>query len=157
MRTKHTGWQMALEIAALLLLVGMFGLLLDGWDRIPAHIPIHYDAWGRPDLFSEKTDLIFLPLVGLFLYAMLSLLVYFPSLWNLPERLTRRNPKQVYSLFKTGLLCIKAETMALFFYLTIQNLLPSLLAPYTVWVLIAFLVCSVGTMTATLIVLHKKK
>lgn len=157
MRTKHNRVQMALESVALLMLVGMFGLLLDGWDRIPARIPIHYDAWGCPDLFSEKTDLIFLPLVGLFLYAMLSLFVYFPSLWSLPERLTRRHPAAVYSAFKTGLLCVKTETMALFFYLTVQNLMPDPMVFYTLWVLIAFLLLGLGTMAVTLVVLHKRK
>lgn len=42
------------------------------WNQIPQTIPTHYNFWGEPDVYGDKTILIWLiPIVSFFLYLLL--------------------------------------------------------------------------------------
>jgi hypothetical protein len=62
-------WQdrlgLGLLLAALALVLALFGVLAFRFPSLPAEIPLHFDALGRPDRVGPRQGLFLLPLIGL--------------------------------------------------------------------------------------------
>ncbi len=52
------------------------------------------------------------------MYAILTVVSFFPQAWNMPVSVTEENKWALYGMTKNLLLFLKAELLALFFYLT---------------------------------------
>lgn len=117
-KLKHTKFQMIVEAVTVLLLIGMVIYPLVVWKSIPDRIPMHYNFAGEINRWGDKKELIALPIIGVVLYAMLTAVIQFPAIWNIPVTVTDTNSKKVYGCLKSMLIVIKAEMMAVFFYLS---------------------------------------
>ena len=60
--------RIALNVLALLLLLGTLVFLILHWREIPDRVPAHYDGAGRIDGFGGKSSLLMLPALNAVLY-----------------------------------------------------------------------------------------
>lgn len=118
MKLKYTKFQMILEALGAAALVGMWGYVLLKWNTVPEKIPMHYNALGEIDRWGGKNEMVVLPIIGLLLYALLTVVIFFPSIWNVPGKVTEENRERVYGSMKSMLVLMKAEMVVCFFYIT---------------------------------------
>ena len=103
---------LALAIAPYVWLLGVYDSLP---DRVPTHFgPSEADAWG------SKRSIWWVPSIGLAFYLAMTVVGYFPKIWNLPVQLTEQNVERVLS---TTAVMMRAITIAMVLsclYVTLQ-------------------------------------
>jgi uncharacterized membrane protein len=119
---KYSRFQIAIEIIALLILVGMFVYPMVMWGSMPDKLPMHYNGAGEINRWGSKYEIIILPFISVFLYLLLTIVVFFPSSWNIPVTVTDRNRDKVYRCLRSMVVLMKAEVMAAFFYITYNTI-----------------------------------
>lgn len=122
MKLKHTKFQIFLEIISILLLIGMFAVLILNWSNIPDKIPGHYNALGEVDRWGNKSELLLLPMIGTILYLFLTVVCFFPSIWNVPTEITDKNRGFVYSNLLTMMILLKAFILVTFSFLNLNSM-----------------------------------
>lgn len=93
---------------------------------LPDSIPQHFGASGKADAWGGKGNLLVLPIVGIAMYALLTVISRYPQVWNLPFALTEENAERQYRYCRMLLSVLKAEIVWLFAYIgwrTIQTAL----------------------------------
>jgi uncharacterized membrane protein len=118
LKLKYTKLQIALEIIGLLLLIAMFAFVCIQWNQLPLQIPVHYNATGEIDSLGSKTEILIMPVIGIFLYVLLTVVAFFPQIWNVPVRITKENKEAVYQHTMNLIILLKIEMLAMFFYIT---------------------------------------
>ncbi|WP_196297026.1 DUF1648 domain-containing protein [Methanosarcina barkeri] len=117
MKLKYTKLQLALEIIGLLLLVGMVTFIYIQWDQIPQQVPMHYNALGEIDSWGSKYQTLILPAISILLYSFMTVVSFFPQIWNVPVQITDKNKEAVYLSTKNLIIFLKVEMLTIFFYL----------------------------------------
>lgn len=118
MKLKYTKFQCVMEILSILLLIGMIIFLCSYWNQIPDTIPGHYNAMGQVDRWGNKSEVLILPILNIFMYLLLTVISFFPQIWNMPVKITDTNRVPVYQCSKTLLIIMKTQVVGIFFYLT---------------------------------------
>lgn len=121
-KLRHTKFQIFLEIISILLLIGMFAVLILNWSNIPDKIPGHYNALGEVDRWGNKAELLSLPIIGTLLYLFLTVVCFFPSIWNVPTEITDKNRGFVYSNLLTMMILLKAFILVTFSFLNLNSM-----------------------------------
>jgi len=85
-----------------------------GPHRLPARIPVHFDAAGQPNGWGSPSALLLLPAVGAGLYLLFTLVSRFPSAFNYPVKVTEFNRERLQQLAVEVLALMKAEILVLF-------------------------------------------
>ena len=134
---KHNKLQIVIEAIALIILISMFVLLIVRWDALPDRIPGHYNAAREVDRWGGKGELIFLPVMSVLMYLLLTVVTFFPSSWNMPVEVTEEKRDRVYSCVLTLLVLMKAEVMALFAYLNYKSMEAQALSPFMLPIVLA--------------------
>jgi uncharacterized membrane protein len=109
--TEMTGW------AALIL---MIILPLVYMKELPDQVPRHFNLSGEPDAFAGKEIIWLSPLLGMILWAGLTLVNRFPHFFSYPVRITEENAGRLYRLATRTLRILKTLLITLFLYLTIS-------------------------------------
>ncbi|MBO8170249.1 MAG: DUF1648 domain-containing protein [Thermoanaerobacteraceae bacterium] len=91
-------------------------VLIKLWTILPNTVPTHYGVSGKADAWGSKGSLLFLPVVVIFLYTLLTIVSRFPHIFNYPWAITEENAKGQYQLARTFLMGIKAEIVWSFAY-----------------------------------------
>jgi uncharacterized membrane protein len=117
MKLKYTKLQLALEIIGLLFLVGMVVFTYTQWDQIPQQAPMHYNALGEIDSWGSKHQTLILPIISIWLYIFITVVSFFPHIWNVPVQITDENKEAVYLSTKNLIIFMKVEMLIIFFYL----------------------------------------
>ena len=155
METKFTKVQLILETFSLLLLLFLCVYILSNWAAIPQTVPSHFDFTGTPDGWSSKYSLLFLLTVCFLLYALLTVVSFFPAIWNVPVTVTEENKELVYRDMRNLLLAVKAEIITAFTYIMFGTIRYGKLSPYFLPV---FLIALFGTIiTFTLLAIKRGK
>ena len=81
------------------MLLLLFGYLISIWGNIPDKIPSHYNAAGVVDSYGGKGSILIMPIVGAGLYIMMTVVSFFPSVWNTPVKITEKNYLFVYQKY----------------------------------------------------------
>lgn len=117
MKLKYTWPQIFLEIAGAALIAGTAVFLVLNWNTFPERIPTHFNMLGQADAWGPKSDSLFLPILGIGLYALITVLTFFPAIWNMNLRYKEENKTAVYQTVKTMILVLKIEVVAMFLYI----------------------------------------
>lgn len=144
MKLKYTKFQLAFEIIALLLMVGLMVFIALNWAGLPDKIPGHYNAAGEIDRWGDKSEILAIPLVGGLLYLLLTVITFFPKLWNMPFKITEENRAAVYGSIKSMLLILKAVFVSAFFYITYCMMQANPLSVFMLPVISLVLVAAIG-------------
>lgn len=94
---QKTAFDYAIGVTALLLLLLQGYLLMQYWSDLPERLPMHYNFRGEPDSYGSKASILFLPLIGVALFVMMTFVALNPQSMNLPVKVTDENREQVYA------------------------------------------------------------
>lgn len=78
------------------LLIGIWVFASYGYLNLPEIIPVHFDAYGKPDDYGNKWSIFLLPFFSLFIVIGLTLLNRYPHIFNYPVKITEQNAKKQY-------------------------------------------------------------
>lgn len=98
-------------------------LVLFYYRALPDKIPSHYDMTGQPDSYGTKTTMILLACIGIFLYAILTIVSRFPHVFNYPVEITETNAAVQYDNAIRMLRYIKLVIVCQFAYLTYSSMM----------------------------------
>jgi uncharacterized membrane protein len=127
-----------ISVAALATLLYLTWTALYGPNHLAGQIPTHFGAMGQPTSYGPASTLWLLPIVGLGLYALITVVGLFPGAFNYPVRVTVQNRDRLQRIAVRMVVGVKAEILILFAILqyeiiqsvrTQTNSLPILLMP----------------------------
>ncbi len=112
----------AISLAALAALLLFTGFALYGPDRLPDHIPTHFDQLGHADAWTAPSSFEVLPVIAVIVYLVLSVVTAFS--W-LAKNAAQKNPDGVPGLeaiFLKLITWVKAELIGVFAYIQISSI-----------------------------------
>ena len=113
-----------MEITGVALLIIIIALPLIFIKELPEIIPTHFDASGQPDGFGGKSSFWILPLSGIIIYVLLTILEAFPHIYNFPVKITQENAEIQYRLATRMLRILKIQILIMYsfiLYMTIKT------------------------------------
>lgn len=152
MKHKYTTMKIIIEASALVILLSTFAYVITYWNTIPEKIPSHFNFHGQIDSWSSKNFVFFPVLVSLFLYLLLTVVSFFPSMWNMPVKITEENMERAYHHTRNMITILKLELVSVFAYITIQTSKAQVLSPYFLPV---FLIVIFGTIAVHIVMINK--
>lgn len=144
---------MMIEALTLVILLSLFAYVITNWDMIPEQIPSHFNFQGQIDSWINKNMIFFPVLVCLFLYLLLTVAYFYPSMWNMPVKITEENRVRAYHYTRNMITVLKLELVSVFAYITIQTSKAEMLSQYF---LPLFLTVVFGTMALHIVYINKK-
>ena len=88
------------------------------YSRLPASIPHHFNLKGEADGWGSKNVLLLTPLIGLLLYAGVTVLQRFPHIFNYPWQITEANARRQYSISRQMMSAAKLNIVSIDSYIT---------------------------------------
>ena len=134
--------------------LGTTAFLVLYWHRIPARVPMHFNAAGQIDRWGDKAELLILPVISWLMYGLLTVVEQFPGAWNTGVKVTGENRERVYTLLGHMLSTLKFLTMALFTWITLWC---ALARPLPAWFLPVVLIALFGDMAYWLVRLFRAR
>lgn len=90
------------------------------WKTLPDQIPGHFNGLGEVDRWGSKYEIMILPVIGLFIFVLMTLFEKAPHMHNYPKRLNESNVKQFYLNSRLMLNMTKNICLIIFAYLIVQ-------------------------------------
>ena len=106
-KIKFTKLQRWLEFMSIAVLLFLFVFLSSNWSSLPSRIPLHFNADGLAESWGSKNSLLILPVICTAMYALLTVVCFFPKTWNIPVKLTDENRNRVYTVTRSFLVTLK--------------------------------------------------
>lgn len=106
------------ELAGVLILFWLVWYVASRWGELPERLPTHFNFRGEVDGWGPRKMLLYLPLTAVMVWVLLSVVSFFPSLWNYPVRVTSANVAGLYRCSLNLLLILKLELLVFFAYIT---------------------------------------
>ncbi|QAT39824.1 DUF1648 domain-containing protein [Clostridium sp. JN-9] len=122
MKLKYTNFQKVLEFISVIVLLAMWVYLIQSWGNLPDKIPAHYDGAGVVDRWGNKSEVLVMPIMSSVLYILITILSFFPSIWNVPVTITPENREGVYINLKNMVILLKMEIIIAFAYITYSEI-----------------------------------
>ena len=96
------------DVLAGVCLLVMFLLVALYWNQLPEQIPTHYGFDGQPDAWGGRGGALFMPLLGLLTFALLTGARFLPaSMFNFPVAVTDENRERLLQLGRELLSVVK--------------------------------------------------
>ena len=89
-------------------MLAVWALVLYYWPALPERVPSHFGASGRPDAWSGRNFVLFPAIVPTVLYLGLTVLSFFPRIYNYPVPITPENAARQYGLARSLVIVLKA-------------------------------------------------
>ncbi|MDL2265777.1 DUF1648 domain-containing protein [Parabacteroides sp. OttesenSCG-928-G07] len=96
LKIGYTKTDIVVEMACWICLFLVWVLFFMRYSGLPETVPTHYDAAGKIDAFGNKETLWSLPVMCTLFCILLSLVNFFPHLFNYPEKITQENAYRQY-------------------------------------------------------------
>ncbi|MEG0377087.1 MAG: DUF1648 domain-containing protein [Eubacterium sp.] len=157
MKTKYTLFQIILEVIGAILFIGMLVFLLTKWKDIPNQVPLHFDLYGEPDRWGNKSGVLLMFFLGIGSYALFTIVSLFPKAWNIPIQITEENKEPIYRTMKTILMVEKILIVAVFFVLMLTQALAQPLSPFFVPLVVILSTANIGIGCVHIKSISKKK
>ena len=122
LRIEFTPLDLIIEGLSISLLIYIWIHLFIVYGDLPNQIPSHFNSSGKPDAYSGKAFLLFLPLVATGLYVLMLVISKYPHLHNYMVNITEDNAAQQYRFSVTVLRIINFLCMLMFAYINYQIL-----------------------------------
>ncbi|WP_449443530.1 DUF1648 domain-containing protein [Ureibacillus acetophenoni] len=90
------------------------------WGTLPDKIPGHFNGLGEVDRWGSKYEIIILPIIGGFIFVLMTLFEKAPHMHNYPKRLNESNVKQFYLNSRLMLNMTKNVCLVIFALLIVQ-------------------------------------
>lgn len=86
------------EVLGWILLFLMWCYVLFVYSKLPEIIPTHFSFSGKADAYGSKSSIFTLPILGLVIFVLLTILNRFPHIFNYPVTITEDNALQQYKM-----------------------------------------------------------
>jgi uncharacterized membrane protein len=103
-----------IELVSIIFLIAMWLQTAYTLIKLPAIIPIHFNAAGKADNYGDKTTLLILPILATIIYFAFSALNKYPHNFNYTSRITAANAQQQYIIATRLLRFIKMAVLIIF-------------------------------------------
>ncbi len=120
-KPKLTYLDKTLEVAGLLVLFSFWIHLVIHYPSLPETIPTHFNAAGEADGFGKKSSIFMLPIIASILYALMTVLNFFPHIYNFPTKITPENAFRQYTNATQMIRVVKLGLLLLFFSIEIKT------------------------------------
>lgn len=154
MKLKRSKYDILINTACLILLVGIIVFLGVNWHTIPDKIPGHYNASGIINRWGNKGELWIVPVIAWIMYLGITALEHFPQIWNTGVEVTKENKERVYWILKNLIGTVKLIMSAVFVFLTVNS---AFAVRLPVWFLPVFLILIFGSVIIFIVKLAKAK
>lgn len=104
----------AADVLGIVLVVLVWLVPLAYWSSLPETIPARFGAAGEVSGRMGKGPLLILPAMGVFLYVVLTVLSFFPHIWNYPWKITEANAERQYRLGRGFVAILKLDLLVTF-------------------------------------------
>jgi uncharacterized membrane protein len=118
LKLELTSLDRILEATALILLILLFVLPAVYYNQLPERIPSHFNARGGVDSYGSRFMVWLLPMTGLFVYILLTILSRYPHVFNFPVEVTAENAERLYRAGLVTIRIMKSGMLLLFLYIT---------------------------------------
>jgi uncharacterized membrane protein len=109
-----------IEVFAILGLLTLYGTGIFFFPKLPEIIPTHFNGSGQPDGFGSKFYFWILPGLGLFVYALLTLINLIPHQFNYLVKITPENALKQYTMGTRFIRYLKMVIIWMFFYINLS-------------------------------------
>lgn len=103
-----------LELTAKIFLFVMWGLTLYTFLKLPATIPVHFNASGQADNYGNKLTLLLLPILATIIYLGLTKLNKYPHIFNYVTKITEDNAQRQYAIATRMMRFLKLAILIIF-------------------------------------------
>jgi uncharacterized membrane protein len=110
------------EIIAFAFLVILISLPLVYLNELPETIPVHFNGAGVPDGYGSRSSLWLLPLIGMSIYLMMTILSAFPHIYNYPVKITPENAIVQYRLASRLMRILKTLILVIFSFISYKTI-----------------------------------
>ncbi len=86
-----------IEVAGWICLAALWAMTIYAYGNLPETIPTHFGAGGEADDHGSKMTLFFLPVFGTLSYIGLTVLNFYPHIFNYPTAITAENAQRQYT------------------------------------------------------------
>lgn len=117
-RLQLSSHDYVIEFLAISFLILLFAIPLFYFSQLPERIPIHFNFEGKPDGYGSRASLFILPVTGLFMYFLLTVLAIFPHVYNFPVTITAENAEVQYRLATRLMRILKTVILILFSFIS---------------------------------------
>lgn len=121
-KLPRTKGEVLLEIISIIFVFVSITKLILVWNHLPEQIPMHFNFKGEVDGWGGKSSLIFLLCFNLFNYLFMTIIAFFPRLYNYPWKITEANAKIQYQLARTLIVLLKTEIVIFFTYIEFKSI-----------------------------------
>jgi uncharacterized membrane protein len=109
-------WKL-LEVASLVglaVLCWLTWIALYGPNRLPDHVPTHFDAAGNPNAWGSPSGMLLMPVIATALYLLMTVVARFPDAFHYPVRVSPGNIARLQTVTLSMVLWLKVELVCLF-------------------------------------------
>ena len=123
---KPTKTDNLIELFGYLILVAFWITIILSYNKLPEQIPIHYNGLGEVDNYSKKTSIFLLPIIGTFLFIILTLISKNPESFNYNIEITEENAESQYKNSIRMMQIMKIIVIVLFFLIDFKTIKTSM-------------------------------
>lgn len=114
------------EIAAISLLIMLWGVSIWAYFNLPQSIPVHFNFKGNADRYGSKSNLFILSIIATIIYVGLTLLPRFLSRFNFPNTKTKENTADQIAMAANVFMYLKIIVLFIFLVLNLLTCFVSL-------------------------------
>jgi len=119
-RIESTLGDKSFELLSFLLLILLWIVPMFFYFKLPDIIPTHINFAGKVDGEGVKGTLFIIPAVGTFIYLLLTILNFFPNIFNYPVMITKENALENYTIATRLLRYLKLLILCLFLIILVM-------------------------------------
>lgn len=119
---KLTNTDKAIELIGYLILIAFWITIIVSYNNLPEQIPIHYNGLGEVDNYSKKTSIFLLPIIGSFLFIILTLISKNPENFNYDVKITEQNVESQYKNSVKMMRIMKIIVIVIFFLIDFKTI-----------------------------------
>jgi uncharacterized membrane protein len=97
-----------------IVLLTLFGIALWYWPTLPARVPMHFNAAGKVDGWGPKSTVWLLPVAGVIMALLMTVVSRFPHTFNYPCAITPENAERQYRMARLLLGIAKLSVVVIF-------------------------------------------
>lgn len=103
-----------LEILCWLLLLTLWIIPILSYSNLPDTLPTHYSVTGEVNDWGNRMTIYVLPIVGIILFVLLTILNYYPHIFTFPIKITHENAPRQYKVATELLRSLKCLILIIF-------------------------------------------
>ena len=119
---KPTKTEKIIEIIGYIILLAYWLVIITTYQNLPEKIPIHYNGLGEVDNYSKKSSIFLLPIIGSFIFIILTMINKNPENFNYSIKITEENAENQYKNSIKMIRLLKIIVIVIFFLIDFKTI-----------------------------------